>query len=132
MGTVRYASINNHRGCTLSRRDDLEALGYILIYFLKGSLPWQGVAAATRKERHKKIGQVKMSSEASRVLKSQPVPFVRFLNAVKDLRFDEKPDYERYRQEFRNTFVAMHYENDYCFDWIEKATSIARKHEDVK
>ena len=58
-GTVRYSSINAQKGNELSRRDDLEGLSYILIYFLNGGLPWSGIKAANKKEKYEKILNVK-------------------------------------------------------------------------
>ena len=61
-GTARYASINVHLGLTPSRRDDLESIGYVLIYLLKGKLPWQSVKCSDKEKRYTMIGQVKASA----------------------------------------------------------------------
>merc|ERR1719436_1098732 len=64
-GTARYASVNAHRGVTHSRRDDLEAIGHMLIYFLRGSLPWSGLEAKSKQEKYRKIKEKKESTELS-------------------------------------------------------------------
>lgn len=72
LGTARYASINNHLGIEQSRRDDLEAIGYVLIYFLKNRLPWQGIEGTTKEEKYKKILEKKLLIPTETLCKDMP------------------------------------------------------------
>jgi len=116
-GTARYASINAHLGIEQSRRDDMESLGYVLMYFNRGSLPWQGLKAATKKQKYEKISEKKMSTPVEILCKSFPAEFAMYLNYCRGLRFDEAPDYMYLRQLFRILFRTLNHQYDYVFDW---------------
>ncbi|OWB77649.1 hypothetical protein B5S32_g1823 [[Candida] boidinii] len=116
-GTARYASINTHLGIEQSRRDDLESLGYVLIYFCRGSLPWQGLKAATKRQKYDRILEKKMATPAEVLARGLPTEFIHYLNYVRSLRFDDKPDYIYLRRLFRDLFVREGYAYDYIFDW---------------
>lgn len=116
-GTARYASINAHLGVEQSRRDDLESIGYVLLYFLRGSLPWQGLKAATKNQKYEKIRDKKVATPAEHLCKNFPPEFVKYLNYVRSLRFTDKPDYAYLRDLFRDLFNRQCYTFDYVFDW---------------
>jgi len=116
-GTARYASINTHLGIEQSRRDDLESLGFVLMYFNRGSLPWQGLKAQTKKEKYNKIAEKKMSTPVEILCKHFPTEFATYLNYCRALRFDDKPDYAYLRRLFRDLFFRQGYAADYRFDW---------------
>jgi serine/threonine protein kinase len=104
-GTPRYASINNHLGIRPTRRDDLEALAYILIYFLKGSLPWQGLKAKTEKEKYKLILKKKQETSIDALCHGCPAEFAEFVQYTRTLKFDEQPDIPRWRKIFRDLYI---------------------------
>ncbi|KAJ1964398.1 serine/threonine protein kinase [Dipsacomyces acuminosporus] len=116
-GTARYASINTHLGIEQSRRDDLESLGYVLMYFLRGSLPWQGLKAVTKKQKYDRIMEKKMSTSTEELCRGFPAEFAVYLNYTRSLRFDDKPDYTYLKRLFRDLFVRSDFKYDYMFDW---------------
>lgn len=125
-GTARYASINAHLGIEQSRRDDMESLGYVLMYFNRGSLPWQGLKAATKKQKYEKISEKKMSTAVDVLCKGFPAEFAMYLNYCRGLRFEENPDYMYLRQLYRILFRTLNHQYDYVFDWTmlkHKATA---------
>ncbi|XP_067672818.1 casein kinase I-like isoform X5 [Haliotis asinina] len=131
-GTARYASINTHLGIEQSRRDDMESLGYVFMYFLRGSLPWQGLKAATKRQKYERISEKKMSTPIEELCKGFPSEFATYLNFCRSLRFDDKPDYSYLRQLFRNLFHRQGFTYDYVFDWnMLKFVSGGRGAEDL-
>lgn len=115
-GTPRYASINSHtgeQGC----RDDLESVSYILVYFLKGSLPWQGLKANTKKEQYALIREKKISTSVSKLCKGLPPEFSTFINYTRSLGFEDRPDYTYCRKLFSELYRHKQFPNDDFFDW---------------
>lgn len=116
-GTARYASVNTHLGIEQARRDDLESLGFVLLYFLRGSLPWQNMRANNKKEKYQKIMEKKLGTPIEVLCKGFPSEFVTFLSYCRNLKFEDKPDYNYLRTILKDLFVKSGYEMDYQYDW---------------
>ncbi|CAF0926431.1 unnamed protein product [Rotaria sp. Silwood1] len=119
-GTARYMSINTHLGREQSRRDDLEALGYMFMYFLRGSLPWQGLKADTLKERYQKIGDTKRFTTNEMLCEGYPRQFLIYMRTVRQMEFAQEPDYDGLRRLFHNALSENNLINDSDFDWVKR------------
>ncbi|CAD8136389.1 unnamed protein product [Paramecium octaurelia] len=118
LGTSRYASIAAHKGYELSRKDDLESLGYMLIFLLKGSLPWQNVDYKNEEEKVKIVGLMKMRISSQELCQDLPNEFMKFIDLVKKMSYREKPDYKYFQQLLRR--VAIQQQAEYRFDWLDE------------
>ena len=128
-GTARYVSINTHMGIEQSRRDDLESIGYMLIYFLKGVLPWQGLKNGN--EKYTRIMEKKLQIPTEILCYGLPDEITYYLKYCKSLRFEDRPDYDYLRGLFIkllgtcNSVYGLTKEMlkfDWCFE--DPATSI--------
>eukprot|EP00043_Microstomoeca_roanoka_P007262 m.69986 g.69986 ORF g.69986 m.69986 type:complete len:331 (-) comp13757_c2_seq2:200-1192(-) len=122
-GTARYASINAHVGVEQSRRDDIESLGYVLMYFLRGSLPWQGLKAANKKQKYEKIMEKKQTTTLAQLCGDYPPEMKVFLEYARGLQFDEGPDYNYLKKLFIGVYNREKFEKVICFDWSRLARS---------
>lgn len=123
-GTARYASLNAHRGVEQSRRDDLEAIGHMLLYFLRGSLPWSGLEAKSKQEKYRKIKEKKETTRLSDLCAGFPEAFETYLSYSRHLGFKERPNYDMLRQLFRDVRAGLEKDEnaqfqDWDFEWNE-------------
>lgn len=130
-GTPRYASIAALQGIRQTRRDDMESLGYVWMYLLKGSLPWMGINLRSRDQKFGKILDVKAATSIESLCAGYPQEFAEYLHNVRNLKFDEQPNYTYYRKMFRDLFIRKGYVFDYVYDWtdvskVKKKESIVR------
>ena len=116
-GTARYVSLNTHYGIEQSRRDDIEGIAYNLIYFAKGKLPWQGVKTKNKKEKHKKIMELKEEYNPDKLCEGLPEEFPTLLKYSRKLDFEEKPDYKNIKIMFKQLINANKQQMDWKFDW---------------
>ena len=115
-GTAKYASIAAHENHEQSRKDDLEAIAYILIYLFKGKLPWQGIKTKDKKKRYSLIYKQKTKYTADELCKGMPREFIVFLDYVKTLSFDEKPPYNSFKKMFTRLYDRLEFK-DNSFEW---------------
>lgn len=141
VGTARYASTNSHEGYQLSRRDDMISLGYILVYFLKGELPWQKVPGLTKEEKKKLLGmskyteseikeidkdkkyrnisKLKKNTSTTSLCSGLPIEFKSYMDYSLNLKFDDKPNYAKLRLMFKNLMKKKGFVYDLNFDWTD-------------
>ncbi|GLV38340.1 Casein kinase Ialpha [Carabus blaptoides fortunei] len=123
VGNPAFAACNAHLKRSLARRDDLESLGYILIYFLKGTLPWETTPSQTLQEQFRQIQRIKLSTSTEMLCQGVSPVFLQYFHYVQKLKHEEKPNYDYLRQLFRNLAARLKYNYDNQFDWNKKITA---------
>jgi len=117
-GTARYASLNTHLGQEQSRRDDLECLGFVLIYFMRGNLPWQGVRVVDKKEKYELIKSKKTDIPLETLCEGLPEEFVTYMRQCREMKFEERPEYTKLRNIFKELYYRNGFEYDFNFNWL--------------
>ena len=123
-GTARYASINALSGYEQSRRDDLESIGYIIMYFVRGSLPWQGLKINSKEDRYKKIRDKKRETSSKALCSGFPQELELFVKYTRNLHFMEVPDYNYLRNLLKMVIKNLGEELDFYFDWCKVKPNI--------
>lgn len=131
-GTARYASVSTHVGIEQSRRDDLEGLGYVLMYFLRGNLPWQGLNANTKKEKYDRIMEKKINTSVEELCSTHPEELAGYLSYCRGLRFEDRPDYGYLRRILKDLFLRQNYEYDFIYDWTQLNSNGKQSQEEDK
>merc|ERR1712137_70687 len=119
IGTVRYASLNADKGCEQSRRADLEAIGHMLFYFLRGALPWSGLLARDDEDKYRKVREKKMETPITELGKGYPQQFQTYLEYCRKLEFMERPNYNMLYGLFRSLRASENANGDAMFQWLE-------------
>ena len=117
IGTARFSSINAMEGLSQSRRDDLESFGYMLIYFLKGKLPWQNFMIKNKEERYNKIKQKKKNIDINELCSDCPDEIAQYITYVKNLKYEEEPNYIYIKNLFNDILNKTGNKFDYFYDW---------------
>lgn len=125
-GTARYASLNTHIGQEQSRRDDIESISFNMVYFLKGELPWQRVTGGDKDEKYKQIKEKKINTPITELSKGLPSQMLKFFEIVRNIGFEDAPDYILLRTLLAEMFTDKKYQNDFKYDWVMKAERLQK------
>jgi serine/threonine protein kinase len=133
VGTVRYASINAHLGIEQSRRDDIEGIGYVLVYFYLGRLPWQS-KQDKGKPQTTKIMEKKLITPPEILCKKMPVEFSYYFHYCRNLKFEDRPDYSTLKTLFADLLsTRINLKEEVMFDWFDETNSYKeRKNNELK
>lgn len=131
VGTLRYCSLNCQKGYEQSRRDDLESLGFCLIYMLKGRLPWQGTGKK-KGETKEKIYEIKGSFSEAELCSGLGRELREYLEHCRGLKFEEKPGYGRLRKLLQDAFLKTAACRDFDYDWNRMKCDLSRRNIDVE
>ena len=123
IGTARYCGRNAHRGFEQGRRDDIESIGYVLMYFLLGQLPWQGLKVKKNEDQFEKIAQKKYTTSFEELTAGQPEEFLLYFKHVDNLEFEDKPNYVYLIGLFQNIIDRFCKDCFYDFDWKKDSYS---------
>ena len=118
-GTARYASINTHLGVEQSRRDDIESLGYMMVYLMKGHLPWQGMINSNPKKKYERIKKLKLEIDLRDLCDGLPKECIKFIQYARDMKFEDRPNYNYLRGLIKKMAIKKGLVMDISkFDWI--------------
>ncbi|KAK4987223.1 hypothetical protein LTR66_007652 [Elasticomyces elasticus] len=120
VGTAGYTGINGHCGRARCPRDDLQSLGYMLVYFLKGKLPWQDLRIEPGHEKNDLILQMKQTTSIDELCQGLPNGLRRYQEIACSLSDAERPDYRAVRQLFKTIVKDEKLAWDELFDWTER------------
>lgn len=123
IGTARYASLNVHNGEEQSRRDNLESLGYCLLFFVLGKLPWQGLKASSKEQKHAFIREVKQSTTLKSLCSGLHRCFYDYMKYVRSLEFKSIPDYAYLKELFDNALYEQSDSIESPFEWQSESSS---------
>ena len=127
-GNARYASIHAMEEMEQSRRDDLEAVSYVIMYFIRGKLPWQGLKLKRNEDKYQKILEKKKEISSEELCSEYPKVFYEFVKYAKGLEYSEEPKYDELKNSFVDWVVNQKKEKfDFVFDWTTKEDIKKRK-----
>jgi len=122
-GNIKFSSLNNMKGIVSTRRDDLESLGYMLVYLYENKLPWDNVEATNPTEFIKKIFYIKKQIPMNTFCRNLPKEMTEFMIYIKSLGFDEKPNYNLLKSLLEIMLKKINSVNDLKFSWIKEDSS---------
>ena len=120
-GTPYFSSLNADCGCEQGRRDDIESLGYTLVYLAKGTLPWIGLKSlGPRESWHKRVCDMKANMPLAELCEGLPSEFSTILTHARSLKFTDKPNYAFLQEILARRFAKLGYAADNVYDWSEE------------
>ena len=130
IGNARYSSINALNGGTQSRRDDLESLGYLVIYLIVGRLPWQGYISHSKEDKYYKIKKIKKETTAEQLCQGLPRQFLDYIRYTRNLQYEENPNYNYLKSLFLSVLRSYGYQFDYYYDWDQSGLTVSEIRKD--